>query len=57
MNTLHHRRLALCVLHLLTFRSVLKLVAPFFFFLFFFRPVEAKKGFIYQPAVMASFVN
>lgn len=52
MNTLHHQRLAFCVLHLLTFGLVLKLVTLFFFCL-----VEGKNGFIYQPAVMASFVN
>lgn len=32
MNTLHHQRLAFCVLHLLTFGWVLKLVTLFFFF-------------------------
>lgn len=53
MNTLHHQRLAFCVLHLLTFGWVLKFLTLFFFFCL----VEAKKGFIYQPAVMASFVN
>lgn len=51
MNTLHHQRLAFCVLHLLTFGLVLKLVTLFFCL------VEGKNGFIYQPTVMAPFVN
>lgn len=50
MNTLHHQRLAFCVLHLLTFGLVRKLVT------LFLSLANGKNGFIYQPAVMA-FVN
>ena len=37
MNTLHHQRLAFCLLHLLTFGWLLKLVTFSFFFFFLSR--------------------
>lgn len=50
MNTLHHQRLAFCVLHLLTFWVGSEIGHTFFCL------ANGKNGFIYQPAVMA-FVN